>query len=74
MSSILVSMFLSDLSLLSTLELSITATEELRVKLESKLEPDLVSSRVLIVSESELEPIEISIRALRIVLIFSLIY
>jgi hypothetical protein len=67
-------MFLSDLSLLSTLELSITATEELRVKLESKLEPDLVSSRVLIVSESELEPIEISIRALRIVLIFSLIY
>jgi hypothetical protein len=72
--SILVSMSSSDLSLLSTLEPSVTVTEELRIELESESEPDSVSSRVLIVSESELKPIKISIRALRVVSVFSLIY
>jgi hypothetical protein len=67
-------MSLFDLSLLSILELLVAATEELRVKLESKSEPDLVSFGVLIVSELELEPTEISIRVLRVVSVSSLIY
>jgi hypothetical protein len=74
MLSILVFMSLSDLSLLSTLELLVAAIEELRVELESESEPDLVSSGVLIVSKLELELTEISIRVLRVVSVFLLIY
>jgi hypothetical protein len=67
-------MSLSDLSLLSTLELLVAATEELRIKPESESELDLVFSRVSIVSKSKLELTEISIKALRIVSVSSLIY
>jgi hypothetical protein len=56
------------------LEPSVAATEELRIEPESESEPDLVSSGVSIVSELELEPIEISIKALRIISVSSLIY
>jgi hypothetical protein len=71
---ILVFISLSDLFLLSTLEPLVAATEELRVELESESELDLVSSEVSIVSESELELTEISIRVLRVVSVFLLIY
>jgi hypothetical protein len=71
---ILVSMSLSNLSLFSILELLVAATEELRIEPELESELDLVSSRVLIVSELELKLIKISIRALRVVSVFSLIY
>jgi hypothetical protein len=70
----LVSIFLSDSSLFSTLEPSVAATEELRIELESESKPDLVSSGVSIVSKSELEPTKISIRVLRVVSVFLLIY
>jgi hypothetical protein len=58
------------------LESSVAATEELRIELESESEsePDLVSSEVSIVFESELEPTEISIRVLRVVSVSLLIY
>jgi hypothetical protein len=71
---ILVSISLFDLSLFSMLEPLVAVTEELRVELESESEPDSVSSRISIVSESELELIEISIRALRVVSVSLLIY
>jgi hypothetical protein len=71
---ILVFIFLSDSFLFFTLELLVAAIEELKVKLESELEPDLVLSKILIVSELELELIKISIRVLRVVSVFSLIY
>jgi hypothetical protein len=67
-------MFLSDLSLFSTLELSVAVMEELRVKPESESESVSVSSGVLIVSELELEPTEISIRVLKVVSVSSSIY
>jgi hypothetical protein len=70
----LVSIFLSDSSLFSMLEPSVAATEELRIELESESKPDLVSSGVSIVSKSELEPTKISIRVLRVVSVFLLIY
>jgi hypothetical protein len=72
----LVFISLFDLSLLSMLESSVAATEELRIELESESEsePDLVSSEVSIVFESELEPTEISIRVLRVVSVSLLIY
>jgi hypothetical protein len=54
------------------LEPSVAITEELRIKPKSEL--DLVSFEVLIISELELKPTEISIRVLRIVSVFSLIY
>jgi hypothetical protein len=56
------------------LEPLVAVTEELRIKLESESELDLVSSEVLIVSELELKLTEISIRVLKLVLVFSLIY
>jgi hypothetical protein len=56
------------------LEPSVTATKELRIKPESESELDLVLSEVLIVSKLELKPIKISIRVLRVVLMFLLIY
>jgi hypothetical protein len=65
---ILVSISLSDLSLLFTLEPSIAAIEELESELDS------VSSKVLIVSKLELKPTEISTRVLRVVSVFSSIY
>jgi hypothetical protein len=71
---ILVSMSLFDSSLLSTLEPLVAVTEELRIKPESESEPDLVSSGVLIVSELKLELTEISIKVLRVVSVFLLIY
>jgi hypothetical protein len=71
---ILISIFLSDSSLFSMLELLVAVTEELRIKLESESELDLVSSEVLIVSKLKLEPIKISIRVLRVVSVFLLIY
>jgi hypothetical protein len=67
-------MSLSDLSLFFTLEFLVAVTEELRVEPELELEPDLVFSGVLIISKSELKLTEISIKALRIVLVFLLIY
>jgi hypothetical protein len=69
-----VSISLSDLSLLSTLEPLVAAIKELRVELELESELDLVSFKISIVSELELELIEISIRVLRIALVFLLIY
>jgi hypothetical protein len=69
-----VSISSSDLSLLSMLELLIAVIKELRIELESELELDSVLSKVSIVSELELELIKISIRILRVVSIFSLIY
>jgi hypothetical protein len=74
MSSILVYISLSDLFLLSMLKPLVAVTEELRIEPESESELDSVSSGVLIVSESELELIEISIRVLRVVSVSSLIY
>jgi hypothetical protein len=56
------------------LKLLVAVTEELRVELESESKLDLVSSRVSIISELELELIEISIRVLRIVSVSSIIY
>jgi hypothetical protein len=67
-------MSLFDSSLLSTLEPLVAVTEELRIKPESESEPDLVSSGVLIVSELKLELTEISIKVLRVVSVFLLIY
>jgi hypothetical protein len=67
-------MSLSDLSSFSILEPLVAATEELRIKPESESEQDLVSSRILIVSELELKLTEISIRVLRVVSVSSLIY
>jgi hypothetical protein len=67
-------MSLSDSSLLFMLEPSVAVIKELRIEPESESEPDLVFSRVLIVSELKLKLTEISIRVLRIVLVFSLIY
>jgi hypothetical protein len=72
--SILVFISLSDLSLLSTLELSVGVIKKLKVEQESELELDLVSSEVSIVSELEFELTKISIKVLKIVLVFSLIY
>jgi hypothetical protein len=72
--SILVFMSLSNSSVLFTLEPLVAVTEELRIKPESESELDSVSFGVLIISKLELKLIEISIRVLRIVLVFSLIY
>jgi hypothetical protein len=66
MLSILVSIFLFDLSLFSILEFLVTATKELRIKLELESKLDLVSFEVLIVSELKFKLIKISIRILRI--------
>jgi hypothetical protein len=71
---ILVFISLSDLSLFSTLELPVAVTEELRVELESESELDLVSSKISIISKLELKLTKISIRVLRVVSVFSLIY
>jgi hypothetical protein len=62
------------ISLFSILELLVAATEKLRIELESELELDSISFEILIISESKLKLIKISIRVLRIVLVFSLIY
>jgi hypothetical protein len=59
---------------ISTAKTFNSRNKNLRVEPKSKLEPDLVSSEVSIVFELELELIKISIRILRIVLVFSLIY
>jgi hypothetical protein len=72
--SILVFISLFDLFLFSILEPLVAAIEELRIELELESELDLVSSKVLIVSKSELELTEIFIKVLRIVLVFLLIY
>jgi hypothetical protein len=64
----------SNSSLLFTLEPSVAAIEELRIKLESESELDLVSSEVSMISKLEFKLIEISFRVLRVVLISSLIY
>jgi hypothetical protein len=69
-----VSISLFDLFLLFTLKLLVAAIEELRIELELKSELDLVSPDVSIVSELELELIEILFRLLKIVSVFSLIY
>jgi hypothetical protein len=74
MLSISISISLSDLSLFFILEFLVATIEELKVEPESELEPDLVSSGVLIISESELELTEISIKTLRVVSVFLLIY
>jgi hypothetical protein len=73
-SSISVFISSSDLFLLFMLELLVAVTEELRIEPRSESELDSVSSEVSIVSELELELIKISIRVLRIVSVFSLIY
>jgi hypothetical protein len=72
MLSISVFIYSSDSFSFSMLEPSVAITEELRIKPKSEL--DLVSFEVLIISELELKPTEISIRVLRIVSVFSLIY
>jgi hypothetical protein len=67
-----VSISLSDLSLLSILELSVAVIEKLRVESESKSELDLVSSEISIVSKLELELIKMPFRLLRVVSVFLL--
>jgi hypothetical protein len=74
MLSISVSISLSDLSLFSMLEFLVAVIEKLKVKLESESKLDLVSFEILIVSKLELELTKISIRVLRIVSVFLLIY
>jgi hypothetical protein len=74
MLSILVFISSSDLSLFSTLKLLVAVIEELRIEPESELEPDLVLSKISIISKSEFKPTEISIRVLRVVLVSLLVY
>jgi hypothetical protein len=56
------------------LEFLVAVIEKLKVKLESESKLDLVSFEILIVSKLELELTKISIRVLRIVSVFLLIY